>query len=85
LAIKLRRLSREPVLKPKAYHAWEAGAVFNCAAIYDRDIIHLIYRAIDISSSGEHGGYINNLGYAVSTDGIHFDRMEAPIFVNDVQ
>ncbi len=85
MAIKLRRLSSEPVLKPEADHDWEAGAVFNCAAIYDRGFVHLIYRATDISSNGEDGKYINNLGYAASTDGIHFNRMEVPILINDVQ
>ncbi len=85
MAIKLRRLSSEPVLKPRAGQPWEAGAVFNCAAIYDRDLIHLIYRATDISSNGEDGKYINSLGYAVSMDGIHFNRMEMPILINKVQ
>lgn len=83
--IKLRRLTDQPVLRPKAHNAWEAGAVFNCAAIYADDLVHLIYRATDIASNGREGPYINQLGYAVSSDGIHFNRLEKPILSNDVE
>ncbi|NIS82492.1 MAG: glycosidase, partial [Anaerolineales bacterium] len=55
--IKLRRLSDQPVLCPKAQNAWEAGAVFNCAAIYENELVHLIYRATDIASNGRDGPY----------------------------
>ncbi|MBA7569309.1 hypothetical protein ES708_11048 [subsurface metagenome] len=43
--IKLKRLSDQPILLPKKEHLWEATAVFNCAAIYDNGLIHMIYRA----------------------------------------
>ena len=83
--MKLERLSLEPILSPYPAHAWEAAAVFNCAAIAHNNLIHLIYRATDITSNGTEGTYINNLGYAVSEDGIHFNRLEQPILVNDVE
>ena len=83
--IKLTRLSEQPILSPKKHHLWEACAVFNCAAIYDNGLVHLIYRATDITSNGQEGEYINNLGYAVSRDGIHFNRLEKPILINDVE
>jgi len=82
--IKLKRLSIEPILSPKPHNPWEAAAVYNCAAIYDHGLFHLIYRATDISSNGQDGKYINSLGYAVSKDGQHFNRMESPILTNDV-
>ena len=81
--IKLQRFSKTPILSPKKQNLWEAGAVFNCAAIYDRGLVHLVYRATDITSNGAQGKYINNLGYAVSKDGLHFNRLEAPILSND--
>ncbi len=81
--MKLNRLSNKPILLPKMHHSWEAAAVFNCAAIYDNGLVHMIYRATDITSNGSQGRYINNLGYAVSSDGIHFNRLENPILIND--
>ncbi len=83
--IKLERLSDKPILTPKGKHNWEASAVFNCAAIAANDLVHLIYRATDITSNGSEGKYINSLGYAVSSDGIHFNRLENPILSNDVE
>ncbi|GAG99091.1 unnamed protein product [marine sediment metagenome] len=83
--IKLRRLSDQPILLPKKEHLWEATAVFNCAAIYDKGLVHMIYRAADIAPNGKEGPYINRLGYAVSKDGIHFNRLEQPILSNNVE
>jgi len=82
--IRLQRYSEHPILSPKPEHDWEAAAVFNAAAILDNGLIHMIYRATDISSGGEDGPYINSLGYAVSVDGVHFNRLEQPILTNDV-
>ena len=82
--IKLERLSDHPILRPDPAHPWEAGAVFNTAAILDNGLVHLVYRATDTSSRGSEACYINNLGYAVSQDGIHFKRLCDPILSNDV-
>jgi predicted GH43/DUF377 family glycosyl hydrolase len=82
--IKLTRLSDKPILSPIPAHHWEKAAVFNCAATYDNDLVHMVYRATDITSNGREGRYINSLGYAVSTDGINFNRLEQPILTNDV-
>lgn len=83
--IKLKRLSKKPILQPKKENVWEAAAVFNCAVIYDNGLIHMIYRATDIAPNGKEGDYINSLGYAVSKDGINFNRLEKPILSNDVE
>ncbi|MGV8146917.1 MAG: hypothetical protein ACLKAK_08225 [Alkaliphilus sp.] len=82
--IKLKRLSDKPILLPKEENNWEAAAVFNCAAIFDNGLVHMIYRATDRASSGKNGDFINSLGYAVSKDGINFNRLEQPILSNDV-
>ena len=82
--IKLTRVSTQPILSPNPAHNWEATAVFNTAAIYDNGLVHLIYRATDITSNGHDGKYINSFGYAVSTDGVRFNRLESPILVNDI-
>lgn len=82
--IRLQRLSDKPVLSAVPHHNWEAAAVFNTAAVYHNDLVHLVYRATDITSNGQEGEYINSLGYAVSGDGIHFERLGNPILSNDV-
>ncbi len=81
--IRLQRLSSDPILRPDPAHCWEAGAVFNPAAMLHNDLVHLIYRATDTSSRGSEARYINSLGYAISEDGLHFKRMCEPILTND--
>jgi predicted GH43/DUF377 family glycosyl hydrolase len=83
--MRLRRLSDEPILASRTDNPWEAGAVFNCGAIYDNSLVHLIYRATDVASNGQEGEYTNSLGYAVSSDGIDFNRLDRPILSNDVE
>lgn len=82
--ITLKRVSDKPILEPEPVHLWEASAVFNCAAVHDNRLVHMIYRATDIASSGKEGKFISRLGYAVSTDGIRFNRLKDPILSNDV-
>lgn len=82
--MQLQRYSDKPILSPKPQHTWEAAAVFNCATIYDNGLVHMVYRATDITSNGSQGRYINSLGYAVSADGVNFNRLEDPILINDV-
>ncbi len=83
MPIKLRRISNTPLLSPTKENPWEAAAVFNCAAIYDNNKVHMIYRATDIASSGKDGPFISRLGYAVSNDGIHFERTDKPLLTNE--
>ncbi len=82
--IKLKRVSDKPILLPEKENSWEAGAVFNCAVIYENGLVHMIYRATDIASNGKEGDFINRLGYAISKDGINFNRMKDPILSNNV-
>lgn len=77
--IRLERLSGEPVLGPEPAWPWCRAAVFNTAAIYDRGLFHLLYRATDVGCHAGYGEYRNAVGYAVSTDGVHFTRLDRPV------
>ncbi|MBU4444591.1 MAG: glycosidase [Candidatus Marinimicrobia bacterium] len=82
--MKLTRISKEPIFKPIEKHKWENAAVFNCAAVYEKGLFHMIYRATDIGGIEKCGEYINNLGYAVSKDLINWHRLSKPILINNV-
>ena len=82
--IKLKRVTKQPIMLPGKDKSWEAAAVFNCAIIYDNGLVHMIYRASDIVPNGKEGPFISRLGYAVSKDGISFNRMREPVLSNDV-
>lgn len=74
IASHLHRARQNPILSPTVLE-WESMAVFNPAAFTDRGRIHLLYRAM-----GPDG--VSRIGYASSTDGIHFDeRLDYPIYV----
>lgn len=73
----IKRTPNNPILRPNPTNRWESFAVFNTAALYLDERVHLIYRAI-----GESG--LSVLGYASSKDGIHIDqRLAEPVFVSD--
>ena len=77
--MRLERAAELPILEPISEHSWEASAVYNCAAVHWKDQVHLVYRATDIASDGSEGPYVSQLGYAVSADGLKFDRIERPV------
>lgn len=72
-ALSLTRAAENPLLEPGAY-PFEASAVMNPGAVYEGDFVHLFYRAI-----GADG--VSRVGYARSSDGIHFDRLPYPVFM----
>ena len=73
--IRLKRYSRNPILKPRDGLSWEAGGVFNTAALYAGGNVHLVYRAFSDDKT-------STLGYACSHDGFKIDeRPEKPIYV----
>ena len=74
----IMRSSKNPILGPRADHAWESEAVFNPGAIIDDGIVHLFYRAM-----GADG--VSRIGYARSHDGVHFEREQEPVFVPSTQ
>ena len=71
--MKLRRCEFNPLLSPKLSSSWENRFVFNPAVVYDGELFHMIYRA-------QGTDMVSRFGYAVSVDGIHFNRLENPVF-----
>jgi predicted GH43/DUF377 family glycosyl hydrolase len=73
--VKLERFFANPVIQPEPKHPWEAKAVFNPAALYANDKVHLVYRAMSEDNTSV-------LGYATSQDGFNFnERYDKPIYV----
>ena len=68
---ELRRLSNVPIIAPRG-NGWEAAGTFNPAVVQHGGKIVMLYRAQD-----KHG--TSRLGYAESTDGIHFSRRDEPV------
>jgi predicted GH43/DUF377 family glycosyl hydrolase len=64
-----------PVLHQKV--KWEQKDVFNPAAVVKDGRVHLLYRAED--TIGKYAG-TSRIGLAVSADGMHFSRMNEPVF-----
>ena len=73
--MKLKKCEQNPLLEPIKENFWESKAVFNLGAIYSKNQIHVLYRAI-----GDYKNYISTLGYAFSKDGINFERFDKPVF-----
>jgi len=70
----LKKYSKNPILKPILKHFWESKAVFNPAVLYDKNQIHLLYRAIGRKD-------VSVIGYASSIDGLHIEsRLTKPVF-----
>jgi len=70
----------DPVLQDSI--AWESNDTFNPgAAVLDNKIV-ILYRAEDGSGQGL-GNRTSRLGYACSTDGLHFNRQSTPVFYSD--
>lgn len=61
---------------------WEDGDTFNPAAVTYGDKVVMLYRAEDRSGMGI-GKRTSRIGYAVSADGIHFEREPAPVLFPD--
>lgn len=58
--------------------AWSAGDTFNPAATRLGDEIIVLYRSEDNSAVGI-GSRTSRIGYASSTDGLHFTKRTAPV------
>lgn len=86
MIIKLKRLTETPVLEAIKDNEWESKAVFNTAAVKKDDLYHLLYRSSDSEFSlntekpDPEEKFISYIGYAVSTDGINFNRLRDPVF-----
>lgn len=70
--MKLRRHPRSPVLYPNPLHRWESLNVFNCAVVFHNSLFHMHYRAQGVD-------FVSHIGYAVSADGLEWNRLEKPV------
>lgn len=68
----LKRALENPILEPNPANAWESLNVFNCAVVYERELFHMLYRA-------QGKNRVSSIGYAVSRDGVHFNRLQQPV------
>lgn len=68
----------DPVTKQSI--AWEAKDVFNPAIVVRGDKMYMLYRAQD--RIGKPDG-TSRIGLATSTDGLHFTKMQEPVFYPD--
>src|SRR5712692_11458607 len=66
-----KRASNEPILSPQGT-TWESAGTFNPATVMHNGKIVMLYRAQDASGT-------SRLGYAESSDGIHFTRSPRPL------
>lgn len=66
------RVSNTPVIAPRG-DGWESAGTFNPSVVALGDKIVMLYRAQDKQGT-------SRLGYAESTDGVHFTRRAEPVF-----
>src|SRR5260370_19300058 len=66
-----KRASNEPILSPQGT-TWESAGTFNPATVIHNGKIGMLYRAQDASGT-------SRLGYAETTDGIHFTLGLPPV------
>src|ERR1700694_156741 len=65
------RASDDPIIRPHG-DTWESAGTFNPAVVARDGKFVMLYRAQD-------GNGTSRLGYAESTDGIHFVRRSTPV------
>jgi predicted GH43/DUF377 family glycosyl hydrolase len=69
----LTRVPENPILIPQKNTDWNSAGTFNPCVVYADGIYHMVYRAL--SSEMKQNGVkmqVSTIGYAKSTDGIHF-------------
>jgi beta-1,2-mannobiose phosphorylase / 1,2-beta-oligomannan phosphorylase len=77
--VVLTRHPANPILGAVPEHDWERGSVLNPSVLADGDRIRLVYRATMGDSPASPDTYVSSVGYAESTDGVHFDRLATPV------
>jgi predicted GH43/DUF377 family glycosyl hydrolase len=66
-----QRFSEAPILSPRP-NSWESAGTFNPAVVEHNGMFVMLYRAQDSQGT-------SRLGYAASSDGIHFTRHPEPV------
>lgn len=69
------RLSQQPIISPRG-DGWESAGTFNPAVVVHDGKIVMLYRAQDKAGT-------SRLGYAESSDGIHFTKRPDPVFSSE--
>jgi predicted GH43/DUF377 family glycosyl hydrolase len=72
--MKLERYHGNPILVPIPDHDWENRTVFNCGVAQEDGKVILIYRAQGMANN------VSRLGYASSSDGFTFSRLDHSVF-----
>jgi predicted GH43/DUF377 family glycosyl hydrolase len=70
--MKLQRHPANPLLLPDPASDWECYNVFNPGVLYHNGLFHMYYRAQGLD-------WISRIGYAVSQDGIDWNRLRRPV------
>lgn len=70
--MRLKRHPNNPLMYPNPQHRWEAVNVFNPAVIQHNGLFHMLYRAQGVD-------FVSRIGYAVSIDGLQWNRLENPV------
>jgi predicted GH43/DUF377 family glycosyl hydrolase len=70
--MKLGRHPNNPLLVPDPSSPWESHSIFNPSVITHNNIFHMHYRA-------QGHDLISRIGYALSQDGVNWDRSPDPI------
>ena len=70
--MRLNRHPQSPLLYPHPLHRWESLNVFNAAVTQHNGLFHMHYRAQGVD-------FISHIGYAVSVDGLVWNRLENPV------
>lgn len=72
-----RRASETPIVSPQG-SSWESAGTFNPAVVIHNRKFVMLYRAQDVAGT-------SRLGYAESTDGIHFVRRAEPVLAPETE
>ena len=70
--MRLERCPVNPIMLPDPTSDWECYNVFNPSVIYHKGLFHMHYRAQGLD-------WISRIGYAVSEDGVHWNRLRRPV------
>ena len=70
--MKLQRHPANPILLPDPASDWECDNVFNPSVIHHNGLFHMHYRAQGLD-------WVSRIGYAVSADGVHWNRLRRPV------
>ncbi|MGD9147382.1 MAG: glycosidase [Anaerolineae bacterium] len=70
--MKLERCPANPILVPDPVSDWECYNVFNPGVLHHGGLFHMFYRAQGLD-------WVSRIGYAVSKDGVQWNRLRRPI------